>query len=390
MCWILLITVSLLPLLELLENKSFNEKFFFATSLITTTGFDLKNYMYKDELILKIWVALIQCIGALYTILVFVMYFSTFLNKNNKIMVINKNNILLINLLFLFYLIFFTIILKVNKFDLIEGFSLSAIIFSSGGIRINNSIYLDYNINYFLIISFMLFSLLFLPLFLLLNNKKLLKNAIRLFFKNTFFFIIFLIFVITFFILTAPLEPKKNLLLFISIITTTGILPHDFENTNILNQYDNYVLLFIFMAFVGTFSGTSNGGIKLNRLSLFFINIKEEFNRFLFQYNVKGIDILKDGSSQSELNSFYATICFLLFFIILCMLILNISGLDFKSAFVYVLAALSNTGEGLIVLSDIHEYINPKYYFVLNILMICGRFEHIGYLLLLNKVIKKY
>ena len=75
MCWILLITVSLLPLLELLENKSFNEKFFFATSLITTTGFDLKNYMYKDELILKIWVALIQCIGALYTILVFVMYF---------------------------------------------------------------------------------------------------------------------------------------------------------------------------------------------------------------------------------------------------------------------------------------------------------------------------
>ena len=146
----------------------------------------------------------------------------------------------------------------------------------------------------------MLLSLIFLPLFLIIKNKKLLKKSLRFFIKNSFFFIIFLAFTITFFIINAPLEPKKNMFLFISIITTTGILPYDLENTNILNQYNRYILLFVFLALIGTFSGTANGGIKLNRLALFFINIKEEFNKFLFQYNVKGINIVREGSSQGE------------------------------------------------------------------------------------------
>ena len=154
-------------------------------------------------------------------------------------------------------------------------------------------------------------------------------------------------------------------------------------------EIEKIAITILFLCIIGTFSGTPNGGIKLNRLSLFFINIKEEFNKFLYQYNLKGIEIIKKGSTQSELNSFYATLSFFMITIPVSILILNISGIDLKSGFFYVTAAISNTGEGLLVIGNVKEKFNTKYYFILNILMICGRFESIGYLLLFYKLFSR-
>ena len=78
-------------------------------------------------------------------------------------------------------------------------------------------------------------------------------------------------------------------------------------NELVLNKY---LFIFLFVVVIGSFSGTTNGGIKLNKLSLFFINFKEELNKFLFQHNIKGVSIIKKGSSQIELNTFYALIIF--------------------------------------------------------------------------------
>ena len=71
-----------------------------------------------------------------------------------------------------------------------------------------------------------------------------------------------------------------------------------------------YLFIFLLVVVIGSFSGTTNGGINLNKLSLFFINFKEELNKFLFQHNVKGVNIIKRGSSQIELNTLYALIVF--------------------------------------------------------------------------------
>tara|TARA_E500000178_G_C17004643_1_gene747508 strand:+ start:213 stop:848 length:636 start_codon:yes stop_codon:yes gene_type:complete len=179
----------------------------------------------------------------------------------------------------------------------------------------------------------------------------------------------------------------KKLFLLISLITTTGILPNDFENINIIESYDKYLFIFLFIAIVGTFSGTINGGVKLNKLSLFFFNIKEEFNKFLYQNNIKGINIVKKGSSQKELNAFYAIIIFSLILIFISILAFTSIGIDFKTSVIYVISALTNTGESLLILSNAADNIDSRFYFILNILMICGRFEFIGYLLLFKKFI---
>ena len=50
---------------------------------------------------------------------------------------------------------------------------------------------------------------------------------------------------------------------------------------------------------------------------------------------------------------------------------------------IYVIASLTNAGEALLIIGNLNDKIKPEYYFMLNVLMICGRYEFIGYFLIL-------
>lgn len=387
-CWVLIIFIGSLPLLEILDGKSLNEIIFYSTSLVTTTGFNIISN-HANNLILSIWVSSIQIIGAIYSLTVLLLYYSFFINKNIKFISINKKSITFMNILFITFLISFTLIINIKNNNLIDSFNLSAAILSSGGMSASNSVYLRHDTNYILITILMIVSLLFLPLFLIRDNKRVLKNILKQSFTRSFWLIIFLLFVVVFFVFMADLSYKKNLFMSISFLTTTGLIPHNFESSLVVQQYSKFLFFIIFFVVLGSFSGTVCGGLKINRLALLLINIKEEFNKFLFQYNLKGAEIIRKGSTQKELNSFYSILGFGIIISFLSILLLNLGGASVKTSFVYTISALSNSGEGLIILSNLKENISEKYYFILNILMICGRFEFIGYLLLLQKFFKK-
>ena len=147
-------------------------------------------------------------------------------------------------------------------------------------------------------------------------------------------------------------------------------------------------MVILFVSVIGSFSGTTNGGLKINKLSLFFINLKEELNKFLFQHNIKGVNIIKKGSSQNELNTFYALMIFSSILILISIIFLNITGIDLRTSLIYLIASLSNTGESLLIVNNISERIKADYYFLLNFFMICGKYEFIGYFLIFNKIFK--
>ena len=388
-CWVLIITIGSIPLFELIKNKSINEIVFLVTSLVTTTGFNLSDYS-SNSITLSIWQSNLQIIGALYTILIFVLYYSFFLNRYNRLVLISKKSIVLLQLFFFLYLIFFTVFVNLSYDYFIDSYSLSSAILSSGGITNSNSVFIRNNTSYYLLSFLIIISLLFLPIFLLNMNKKAVISSFKSIFKRSYGLILILAIIISLFMITAGMSFIENLYLVLSLITTTGMLPTNLENNILLHEYKNYILFFLLLISVGTFSGTSNGGLKINKIALIFINIKEEFNKFLFQYKVKGVDIIKKGVSQNELNSFYSLIGLGILLVLLSTLIINISGLSIEEAFFYSMAALTNTGDGFIKLSTIKENIPTNFYFVLNILMICGRFETIGYLLLFKKIFIKY
>ena len=171
--WLIIIFISVTPLFELLKDKTFNEKIFFATSLVTTTGLNILDNNYGDNIILAIWISNIQIIGALYTIFITLLYYTLYIKKNNnKLLIVNKQTILIINFLFISFLITFTIILQFYDFNLVDSFSLASAILSSGGITASESVFLKYNINHFIVTLLMIISLLILPIYFYIINKK--------------------------------------------------------------------------------------------------------------------------------------------------------------------------------------------------------------------------
>ena len=388
-CWLLIIIIGSIPLFELIKNKSFNEIIFLVTSIVTTTGFNILEYN-SNSITLSIWLSNLQIIGALYTILSFILYYSFFLKKNNRIISVNKKTILFLHILFFLYVMVFTLFINFSYHNFIDSYSLSSAILSSGGITNNNSVFIRNNSNYYLLCFLTIVSLLYLPVFLLSMNKKFLINNFNKVIKRSSGLILLLCIILLLFFSLASGPFIENLYLVLSLITTTGMLPSNLENNLLLHEYNKYIFFFLLLISIGTFSGTANGGLKINRLALIFINIKEEFNKFLFQYKVKGVDIIKKGTSQNELNSFYSLLGLGILLVLLSILVLNISGLSIEGAFFYAMAALTNTGDGFILLSTITENISTDFYFILNVLMICGRFESIGYLLLFQKFLIKY
>lgn len=386
--WFLIILISSIPLFELLSYSNFNEIIFYTTSQVTNSGFNINPEKINNEIILSLWVAIIQNIGAVYTLLLFVFYSNLFLSRN--FLLLSKLNILRLYFLYLFFLLIYFLIFFYKNFDFFLSFSLASTIISSTGLKVVNSVFLNHDTNYLIVTLMMLTSLLILPLLIIFNSKKPIQFSFILILKNklNILFLIFLTLLLLIIFSSINLEFIKKLCFIISLITTTGLLPSDFNEKTYEIVFNKYLFIFLLVVVIGSFSGTTNGGIKLNKLSLFFINFKEELNKFLFQHNVKGVSIIKRGSSQIELNALYALIVFSSIVSFLNIIILNISGMSLKGSLIYIIASLSNTGEALLIVGNINDKIKSEYYFLLNILMICGKYEFIGYFLIFNKMFK--
>ena len=386
--WFLIVLVSSIPLFELLSYSNFNEIIFYTTSQVTNSGFNINTEKINNKIILSLWIAIIQNIGAVYTLLLFITYSNLFLRRN--FLALSKKNIIKLYLLYLFLLLSYFLIFFSKNYDFFMSFAVASTIISSTGMKVFNSVFLNHDINYTIVSLMMLMSLLIIPLLFILNSKKPYQVCYSLILKNklNIFFLIFIVLLLLILFSSIDLEFMKNLCFIISLITTTGVLPSEFnENLHEL-ELNKYLFIFLFISVIGSFSGTTNGGFKLNKLSLFLINFKEELNKFLFQHNIKGVSIIKKGSSQVELNTFYSLIIFSSIITLLNIIILNISGMNIKGALIYIIASLSNTGEALLIIGNINDKIKSEYYFLLNILMICGKYEFIGYFLIFNKIFK--
>ncbi|MBJ56877.1 MAG: hypothetical protein CMP24_01385 [Rickettsiales bacterium] len=391
--WIILIIISSIPLIAIYESKSLSEILFVSTSLATTTGFSLSESVLADNKILILWQSMVQYIGAHYTLLSYLLFSLIIFRKETKSFFLNKKSIILFNILFLSLLFFYSFLLFFYNDNFIENFSLSAAILSTGGILNNyDNILADtFSNNYILIflLLLMLIGLFFLPVFIFFQDRTLFKSISKNFFKRISFMATCITIIICLVSYFGKLSFIENLFISISFITTTGILPNSFENYLIVNSYNSYIMLFILFMVIGTFSGTCCGGLKIDKISIFAIKISEELNKFIFQHNVKGVEIIKRGSNQSELNSLYALISVGASLSLLSILILNISGYSVKDAFILSISSLTNTGEGIKTISQVSFENNKKTHFILNLLMICGRFENIGYILIITKLLKK-
>ena len=101
--------VSSIPLFELLSYSNFNEIIFYTTSQVTNSGFNINTEKINNKIILSLWVAIIQNIGAVYTLLLFLIYSNIFLSRNFLVLSKKKYYKTLLIIYIFFIIIFFNI-----------------------------------------------------------------------------------------------------------------------------------------------------------------------------------------------------------------------------------------------------------------------------------------
>ena len=159
------------------------------------------------------------------------------------------------------------------------------------------------------------------------------------------------------------------------------------KKINLVLLQQIFPLFFIFLTLIvtGCFSGSSSGGLKVDRISIIFIKIKDELAKLTHSHKVYGVELVKKGLNQKELNSVYSLISLGFLYVVGTIFSLTLCGYDVFESFALSMAALTNTGEGFLYINGIELKENSLVYFILNFLMIIGRFEIIGYLLIFQK-----
>ena len=269
MSWILLILVSSIPFYSLINVVDFNSIIFLSTSLSTTTGFNL-NFLdyFQDFDPLLIWSSIAQLMGGFFSIISFILIFLVIFNNQNKYVIFNK--ILMIKFIVYYFLIFiiYFLLIDYNINDFLNSFAIASAIISTGGAIGNDGNVLGYYFsnNRFLITYSVLIMLtnVIVPFFLFVQNRSIFQSYYLKVLKRCFFLLIVSTIILFVFLNINFLSFEESFFIFLSFVTTTGILPNKVSDFSILQKLYPF-FIFLLLIVVGGFSATSSGGLKIDR-----------------------------------------------------------------------------------------------------------------------------
>jgi trk system potassium uptake protein TrkH len=122
----------------------------------------------------------------------------------------------------------------------------------------------------------------------------------------------------------------------ISILSGTGYVTDDF------GLWGNFSLIFfLFLMFIGGCAGSTACGIKIFRLQMLLVFLKNQIKKLISPNSV----IIVKYNKQKISDDFMKSVITLIFFIIA--LLLSLSRLDFLTAISGAASAISNVGPGL-------------------------------------------
>ena len=166
----------------------------------------------------------------------------------------------------------------------------------------------------------------------------------------------------------------------ISILSGTGYVTDDF---GLWGEFP--LIFFIFLMFIGGCAGSTTCGVKIFRLQMLFIFLKNQIRKLIFPNSVFIVNYNNQKIEDSFINSVIIFIFSYLFLFLIIAMLLSISGLDFLSAISGAATSISNVGPGL------GEMIGPNGNFsevsniskwILSISMLLGRLEIFAVLVL--------
>ena len=166
----------------------------------------------------------------------------------------------------------------------------------------------------------------------------------------------------------------------ISILSGTGYVTDDF---GLWGKFS--LIFFLFLMFVGGCAGSTACGIKIFRLQMLIIFLKNYIKKMIYPNSVVINKYNNQKISDPFINSVIVFIFSFLFIFLIIAMLLSISGLDFLTAISGAASAISNVGPGLgdmIGPNGNYKEIPDISKWILSIGMLLGRLELFAVLVL--------
>ena len=166
----------------------------------------------------------------------------------------------------------------------------------------------------------------------------------------------------------------------ISILSGTGYVTDDF---GLWGKFS--LIFFLFLMFIGGCAGSTACGIKIFRLQMLVIFLKNQVKKLIYPNSVIINKYNNQKITDNYINSVIVFIFSFLFIFLIITMLLSISGLDFLTAISGAASAISNVGPGLgetIGPTGNYKAIPDLSKWILSIGMLLGRLELFAVLVL--------
>ena len=362
LAWIMVAIFGSLPFLLSNQNFSFSEAFFESMSGITTTGATIIADLDNSPKSILLWRAIMQWLGGIgivvmaITILPLLKVGGMQLFKmegpdsTEKILprTIEVAAIIILTYVILTLLCgFFYWIFGMTIFDSVSH-AMTTI--ATGGFSTHNDsigFFKNSNIEIVASIFIILGSIPFISyLKFIRGNRKVFFEDVQI--KGLIYLLLFsilIMFIYLFFInYESNFFDKVRISSFnvISILSGTGYVTDDF---GLWGKFS--LIFFLLLMFVGGCAGSTACGIKIFRLQMLLIFLKNQVKKLISPNSVIVTKYNNQKISDEFINSVLIFIFTFLFIFLIISMLLSISGLDFITSISGAASAISNVGPGL-------------------------------------------
>ena len=400
LAWFMVAVFGSLPFLLSSQEFSFSEAFFESMSGITTTGATIISDLDSSPKSILLWRAIMQWLGGIgivvmaITILPLLQVGGMQLFKmegpdsTEKILprtIEVAATIISVYIILTFLCSFFYWIFGMTVFDSVSH-SMTTI--ATGGFSTHDDsigFFKNPNIEIVASIFIILGSIPFISyLKFAQGNKKVFFNDVQI--KGLIYLLLISITIMFLYLLftnyEANIYDKIRISSFnvISILSGTGYVTDDF---GLWGKFS--LIFFLFLMFIGGCAGSTACGIKIFRLQMLLIFLKNQIKKIISPNSVIITKYNNQKISDNFINSVIIFIFTFLFVFLIIAMLLSISGLDFITSISGAASSISNVGPGLgdmIGPNGNYKDIPDLSKWILSIGMLLGRLELFAVLVL--------
>jgi len=380
-------------------NLSITDSFFESMSGITTTGSTIITDLNSTPKGILLWRAILQWLGGIGIIVMAItlmpimnvggMQLLKISSTDGSEKILPKTKQIAIRLIIIYIALTFLCALfyKIFGMKFFDSLTHSMTTIATGGFSNYNDSIGHFN-NFKIEITSMIFIILgsipFIAYIKYLSGTKnifITDTQIKSFFKIIFFSILILfLYLVIFNKSFSEISLRSISFNVISILTGTGYVTQNFDN------WGNFPLIyFLILMFIGGCAGSTTCGIKIFRVQILYLFIKNQLKKIIYP---RGVFIIKYDNNNVNEKFMASIVSFIYLYIVIFFVIaalLSLSGLDFTTSISGAATSISNVGPGL------GELIGPNGNFsqlpnfskwVLSFGMILGRLEIFAILVL--------